>query len=355
MTTVGRNWVPRILGIAWLCLSIGLATPFAEAAEATGGTNHVLARAKGWTVTRSDLDKMVRRVQTELMSTGSLVQEDKWEEFEGRLLDQLILIQICRARATDIDRAVARTNADAFIHKIYTNAASETDYARRLKRAGYTPDSFSQEKYDEALVNALITREVKQGIQISPEAIEKAYAAHPENWKVPESVKVAQLFLQTRNPVTGEEVSPDDYSRKEALIKELKTLASKPNADFSTLVKENSEDTKTRANGGEIVVVRGQTPWEFESACFSLPVGKVSDVVVTATGFYLIKSLEKSPPRVEPLEAVRESLREALVEQESLKALPAYAERLRREAGVELSPDAPKLPPQGPGRPPSKV
>lgn len=355
MTTVERNWIHRIIGMAWMWVAIGWATTATVADEPSGSTNHVLARAKGWTVTRADLDKMVRRVQTELMSTGSLVQEDKWEEFEGRLLDQLILIQICRARATDIDRAVARTNADAFIHKIYTNAASEKDYARRLMRAGYTPDSFSQEKYDEALVNALINREVKQGIQISPEAIEKAYAAHPENWKVPESVRVAQLVLQTRNPVTGEEVSSEEYARKESLIKELKTLASKPNADFSTLVKENSEDTKTRANGGEIVVVRGQTPWEFESAAFSLPVGKVSDVVVTAVGFYLIKSLEKSPARVEPLEAVRDSLREALVEQESLKALPAYAERLRREAGVELSPDAPKLPPQGPGRPPSKV
>ena len=355
MTTVGRNWVHRILGMAWVWFAMNLAISDTSAAESTGGTNHVLARAKGWTVTRTDLDKMVRRVQTELMSTGSLVQEDKWGEFEGRLLDQLILIQICRARATDIDRAIARTNADAFIHKIYTNSASETDYARRLMRAGYTPDSFSQEKYDEALVNALINREVKLGIQISPEAIEKAYAAHPENWKVPESVRVAQLLLQTRNPATGQEVSAEEYDRKESLIKELKMLASKPGADFSTLVKENSEDVKTRANGGEIVLVRGQTPWEFESACFSLPVGKVSDVVMTAVGFYLIKSLEKIPARVEPLEAVRESLREALVEQESLKALPGYAERLRREAGVELSPDAPRLPPQGPGRPPTPM
>ena len=102
---------------ARICLAAWMLTWLsAGAAENGSGPKEVLAKTKGWAVTRGDLDKMVKRVQTELMSTGSLVQEDKWGEFEGRLLDQLILIQICRARATDSDLNVARTNADNFIH-----------------------------------------------------------------------------------------------------------------------------------------------------------------------------------------------------------------------------------------------
>lgn len=341
---------------AFICIAVWMLTCLsAGAAENGSSPKEVLAKAKGWVVTRGDLDKMVKRVQTELMSTGSLVQEDKWGEFEGRLLDQLILIQICRARATDSDLNVARTNADAFIHRIYTNAPTEADYARRLTRAGYTPESFSQEKYDEAIVNAVIAREVKKGITVSNEEVEKAYADHPENWKMPESVRVAELMMEVRNPLTGAEISEDEYKRKLSIMQELRGLAQKPGADFAALVKDNSEDSKTRQSGGEITLFRGQAPWEFEAACFSLPVGQVSDVVTTAVGLYLIKSLEKIPARVEPLEKVRDRIREALIEDKALRELPAFAERLRREAGVELSPNAPKLPPQGPGRPPSKL
>ncbi len=325
------------------------------AVDSGSGPKEVLAKAKGWEVTRADLDKMARRVETELMSTGSLVQDDKREEFEGRLLDQLIMIQICRARASATDLHVARTNADAFIHRIYTNAPSEADYVRRLTRAGYTPESFSQEKYDEAIVNALIAREVKEGIQVSPEEVEKSYKEHLENWKVPESVRVAQMLILLRDPATGQTSSQDEYDRKLSLARELRAMAVKPNADFSALVKENSDDPKTRQSGGELTIYRGQTPWEFESASFSLPVGQVSDVVTTAVGFYIIKSLEKLPARVEPFEKVRDRIRDVLIEDKALRELPAFAEKLRREAGVELSPNAPKLPAQGPGRPPSKL
>jgi len=327
----------------------------AGAAEFGSNPKEVLAKAKGWTVTRGDLDKMAKRVQTELMSTGSLVQEDKWAEFEGRLLDQLILIQICRARASDADLNVARTNADNFIHRIYTNAPTAADYARRLTRAGYTPESFSQEKYDEAIVNAVIAREVKKGITVSAEEVEKAYTDHPENWKMPEAVRVATLMMEVRNPLTGADISEDEYKRKLSIMQELRGMARKPDADFAALVKDNSEDSKTRQSGGEITLYRGQASWEFEAACFSLPVGQVSDVVTTANGVYLIKSLEKIPARVEPLDKVRDRIREALIEDKALRELPAFAERLRREVGVELSPNAPKLPAQGPGRPPSKL
>lgn len=340
-------------GIAGI-LSFVIGLSALHAAVGSSKPDEILASAKGWTVTRADLDKSIRRVETELMTTGSLVQEDRREEFEGRLLDQLILVQISRVRATEADRQVARTNADAFIHAVWAKSGSDADYERRLARAGYTREDFSQEKYDEALVNALLAREVKKSITITPDAIRKWYNDHPDRWKQGESVKVAQLLLTVRDPVTGEEFLPDVVRRKYRQIQELRDEAQKPGADFANLVREYSEEIKTKASGGELVVFRGQTPLEFESACFSLEVGKVSDVVTSAAGYHLIKCLQKSPASRLPLEKVRDEIRDELVENETLKQLPQYAERLRREAGMVLSPSAPKLPAAGPGRPPSE-
>ncbi len=70
-------------------------------------------------------------------------------------------------------------------------------------------------------------------------------------------------------------------------------------ADFAALATEHSADRASSASGGDLGwFQRGDMAPEFEQAAFSLGVGQVSEPVLTAFGYHLIKVTEKDAERV---------------------------------------------------------
>lgn len=68
-------------------------------------------------------------------------------------------------------------------------------------------------------------------------------------------------------------------------------------ADFATLAKENSTDTGSGANGGDLgCAPKGTYVTEFENAAFSAPIGDVVGPVQTQFGFHLIKVSDRTIP-----------------------------------------------------------
>jgi len=127
--------------------------------------------------------------------------------------------------------------------------------------------------------------------------------------------------------------------------------------DFAKLVQEFSEDRGLKENKGEYTFSRSD-PFvqEFKAAAFSLNTNQISDIVTTSFGYHLIKCLEKIPTKKVEFAKVSADIKEALLQQEVQSHMPAYFERLKKEAGVEiLDPkfklDVPKSAEAGPAKP----
>ncbi len=70
-------------------------------------------------------------------------------------------------------------------------------------------------------------------------------------------------------------------------------------ADFAELATESSADRASAVSGGDLGWFgRGDMAPEFEQAAFNLDVGQVSQPVLTAFGYHLIKVMEKEPERI---------------------------------------------------------
>jgi parvulin-like peptidyl-prolyl isomerase len=152
-------------------------------------------------------------------------------------------------------------------------------------------------------------------------------------------VHIAQIFLGIHDPVTGAELSDADKAAKK---KEIETILKRARAgeDFKKLAGQFSEDPASKNKGGEYTIARGQTPPEFEAAAFSLGTNQIGDVVLTASGYHLIKSLEKMPAKKLDYVTVADNLKQALTQQKAAQLAPAYLATLRKQAGVEiLDPD----------------
>ena len=220
-------------------------------------------------------------------------------------------------------------------------AAAPADFEKQLARSGHTVASFQRERFLEALANNVVDRELKATLKPDPAELKKRYEETPDRWVIPESLRVAQLLISTRNPSTGEELPEESRKKRLQQIEELHTRAV-GGEDFATLIRQHSDDLASKNRKGEYVITRGQMLIEIEAAAFSLKPGQLSDVVTTQMGFHLIKLLERIPEKRRTFEEAEPVLRAQWMAEEMARRLPEYLQTLRREAAVELTAAAPK-------------
>ena len=160
----------------------------------------------------------------------------------------------------------------------------------------------TQEKVNIAYV-VLSVDDLKGDVTVSDEEVEQYYTENNLLYKTAEERRVSHIII---------EFGDDEAAAKakaEALVAELAN-----GADFATLAQENSDDTFTAENGGDLdFITAGMMDEAFDKAAFSLAqVGDVSDVVETEFGFHIIKLTDIKPEEVTPLAEVSEEIRNQL-------------------------------------------
>ncbi|HEM61426.1 MAG TPA: hypothetical protein ENO24_03965 [Chloroflexi bacterium] len=108
--------------------------------------------------------------------------------------------------------------------------------------------------------------------------------------------------------------------------------------DFALVAKEVSTDTLTAELGGDLGwLPRGEMDEAFDQVAFSLPIGEISDVVETASGFHIILVEERDENR---------ELDADVLERRRTDAFDLWLSDLKAEATIEKYWSADKVPPE---------
>jgi len=308
--------------------------------------NSVVAKGKGISVTRSQLDDEVVRVKAMLAGQGRNPGPEDMAMLEDQVLDTLIGKQLLLAKATEADRAKGKDDFDKTIQKIKTaNKLTDEQYNQRLNQQlrllNVTKDDWEKQSAEQATIPVVLARELNIGI--TDAEIKKFYDENTAKFEQPDMVRAAHILLMTTDPATRAELPEDKKAAKRKQIEDLLKRA-KSGEDFGKLAREFSEDPGSKDNGGEYTFPRGQMAPEFESAAFSLGTNQVSDVITTQFGYHIIKTYEKIPARKMALTdkvpgvetTVAEAVKESLTQQALQQKAGDYVAKLRKEAGVEI-------------------
>jgi peptidyl-prolyl cis-trans isomerase D len=180
-------------------------------------------------------------------------------------------------------------------------------------------------------------------IGVSEEEIKAYYESQPDQFKIPEQVRIEYIRLSASD--LAEKYQPTEeklrrtYEQDVALYsipeqrrishilielpanagmeEEKKALAQareiekklRAGADFAALAKELSADSGTAEAGGDLgYVERGTLPKELEVAAFGLKAGEISEPVRTSFGFHIVKLTELKPGSRKSFEEARPDL-----------------------------------------------
>ncbi len=321
-------------------LALTLAAPGLPAASLFG--DRVLARGKGVEIKSGEVEETFIAYKANRVASNLPIPQtpDDIKKIEADILDSLIASRLLLAHASEADRTNGLAQARVFIDEKKKAAPSEGAFKRQLLVSGMTVERFEKEVTDQAIIKALVDREIRSKQSVTDEQVKKFFDENPKFFEEPEKWKVAHIFMGIRDRLTRAEISDEEKDKKRKRMAEVHVFA-RSGVDFAKLAKEYSEHQLTKDLGGETTFVRGQMPPEFEAAAMSMKPGQVSAVVPTGLGWHIIKLIEHIPSRPAELAEATDRIKEALLQSATQKALPDFIANLRKEAGIEILPDTP--------------
>lgn len=147
-------------------------------------------------------------------------------------------------------------------------------------------------------------------MDVSEQEVEDYYQNNQTRYRSEEQRRVSHILIEF-----GDD---EDASREttEGLLDIART-----GADFAALARQNSADTFSGENGGDLEwIEKGQMDPAFEEAAYALAqVGDVSDVVTSEFGFHIIKLTDLKEADIKLLEDVTEEIKTAIKEEKALE------------------------------------
>ena len=338
--------------------------------------DETIARGKGLEVKQSQLDEAFIAYKANLVSRNQNVPEEQRTMREAQLLDRLITTQLLINRVNDADRVRGRELAEKFQAETRKGAGDDAAFDRQLRAMGLSREKFDKRVLEQALAEAVIEREVRAGLTLSDAQVKEFYdtgtdfivkamqeqldkmvsdpksaagdvadfkaqidrvkKANLTKLEQPEKVKVAHVFIATKDRTTDEELSAEQKLVKRQQAEKVRTRAL-AGEDFTKLVQEVSEDKGKAETKGEYTFTRdAQFTPAFKAAAFALKPGGVSDVVVTPFGLHVIKMIEHTPEQKVEFTKATSDLKEFLSQQQVQKEMPGFFRKLKQDAVVEI-------------------
>jgi len=296
----------------------------------------VVARVNNDVITRGDLDRARSQMVDDLHQSCPACTPDELSSRlaaqEKDLLRDLIDNSLMVQRAKDMDINV-ETDVVKRLDQIRQDnkLASMEDLERRVGQSGLDYQDFKTSIRNQILQQEVIRREV--GSKIAPDHSEalKYYDEHKQDFVLPETVVLRELFVSTENKTPSE--IPALQKKADGFLQRIKG-----GEDFGELAKRFSDGSTAKQGGGLGTFQRGQLAPNLEAAVFKLERQQVTDVMPTKTGFLILQVMEHYAAGLQPEEKVDSQIVGRLYDDKIRVGLRDYLNTLRADSYVEVKP-----------------
>jgi parvulin-like peptidyl-prolyl isomerase len=220
---------------------------------------------------------------------------------------------------------------DSYVDQMVDDRIRERGWDRvtlikNLQSEGETFEQFREDIRDQYIESALRAKNVSQQIIISPYQVESYYAAHQNDFKVEDEIKLRMIVLNK----TG----PDDTNTLalgHEIISEIKN-----GATFAQMATVYSQGSGQKDAGERGWIERSSLRPELAQAAIPLQPGQISDVIDTPDSCYIMLVEDKHPAQVKALNDVRTDIEKTLGSQEQARLERQWIESLKKKTFIRI-------------------
>ena len=199
-------------------------------------------------------------------------------------------------------------------------------FMKMLEAQNFSLSEFKKNEFEKIIVSAMRGKNVNPNMVASPTRIAEYYKKHREEFSSKAEVKLRMIMIPSR---AGEGNAASQKAMAAEIVGKLSG-----GGDFARMAQMYSEDS-TRDLGGDWGWVQRQTlAGPLEKIAFSLPVGKVSNIVELGGNYYILKVDEKRGGVTKPLAQVRDEVEKKLRQEDAQRMQENWLAGLRQKATI---------------------
>lgn len=234
------------------------------------------------------------------------------------------------------------------LKSIIDKVGSKEKFNEILKQNGVSTAQFKKDLTDELKVRKLV--DSLSVVAVSDADAKKFYDSNKDKFQFPDRVRASHILISANEEELKAKFANEDKNLTEAQINEKvkkematklekaqKILAEvkKDKSQFAKIAKENSDDTVSAKDGGDLNFFGKEEMVEpFSKAAFSMKPNTVSEIVTTPYGYHIIMVTDRVKAGIEPFEKVKPEIKDYLENQEKVKVLQQFVETLKKNAKI---------------------
>lgn len=297
--------------------------------------NDLIVKGKGFSITQSEIDDIYIRYSTSIAMSGQTIPTKMVEKIEKEMLEQLILRKIVLQKVTDEDKQESAKRSQKELDRLLKNAGGENKLRRQVMAEGWKSyDEYVSNLKEVYLCNAYMERTIK--VEVTSEDAKKYYEDNKKVFDVANEMFMGGfIFFSKTDTLSGEPLKLDEWNtKKELAAKVLKKI--RDGQDFEEMMKQYSDDFRSRNRGATCVLIRGQMSDTFDQAAFALKDGEVSNLIETDTGIFIVKVVKRTEKGLIPFEEVEKKIIEELQAKRRIeKVVNQISSEWKKEFNVE--------------------
>ena len=221
-----------------------------------------------------------------------------YKQFENRIKDQLAVKKMIDSVAREKAKAPTKEQTQQLYDDIRVLMKGEQTAIKKLSR----------ERLELAApLAAKLTQLTAEQIKLSPVFVKVDKNATQANWKL-----------------------------KEKEAKDIKKKIASGKITFTEAIEKFSDDKTPLAAGGEMILIRGLMPKDFDDKVFNVKVGEISDPIKTEDGYYVIRVNEKKAQKDFTYKEIEPELARFLAAAEMQKANIEFLNSLKDKAEIKV-------------------
>jgi foldase protein PrsA len=262
---------------------------------------NAVAVVNGDPISRSEFDLAMARSKrgyTQQKRPWPKAGTQQFQQIQQSALTFLVQLQELEQKAKELDVDVTDKQIDAKYSQLQKQLGGAKNLKTQAKAQGLTLQDVRDVVIRPQLLSEGIYKKVTKDAKVSDKDVSDYYKKNINVYKQPESRDVRHILVSNR-----------------ALANKLYDRI-KAGANFAALAKKYSKDPGSKAQGGKLTIVKGQTAGPFDQTAFLIEKGQVSRPIKTQYGWHIIQALsDVKPAKTTPLKDVKAAIKQQLLQQ----------------------------------------